>query len=249
MKKVKSLFIVLLPILILGACNPGPVEPIIPRDSIVITSVTIEVTATSAVIKVTVITNKSTTVFFEYGEVDYTKTVTANPNPVNGNMEVSAKISDLTPNTTYKFRVKTGKDLFLGDSTFVTKTEFELQFGESYKNGTVIREKTSNVPGLLAAKVDQSDSTKGMTYEEAIGACKNYGEGYYFPDSTEVKIIKRAYDSGILNNIVRIGVTIYLSSTVFAGNPDYIHELDFKSGKMGLTRKLSRANVRAVCKF
>ena len=248
MKKL-NLFIVLLPLL--GACKfaTEPPLPIIPPDSIVITSVTIEVTATTATIKTTVTTSKTTTVTVEYGVSSYANTVNATPSPINGSMSVSAKISNLTPNTTYKFRFKTVVG-YSGDSTFVTKNEFQI--GDSYKNGTVIRKKTSNVPGLVAALFDQSDSTRGLTLAEAIEACKRYGEGYRLPDSTELKVMLNAKNLGIIKNFVGPKFSPagpYLSCTVSPGNLDWVFFLGFNGGQKGWVSVNNYLYARAVCSF
>ncbi len=134
MKKILILFIVLLPIFI--GCNPAPVEPIIPPSSIVITSTTIEATATTVIIRTMVTTNKSTTMTVEYGIGSYINTVKANPSPIYGNMSVSAKIDNLTPNTTYNFRFKEeGSSNYFNNSTFTTKSE--LQVGDVYQGWTI----------------------------------------------------------------------------------------------------------------
>ena len=253
MRKLKLFLLPLL--LIFGACNHNPVEPIIPPSSIVITSITVETTATTVIIRTTVTTNKTTTMTVEYGE-GYVNSANTTPDPIKGSMSVSAKISNLTPNTTYPFRFKeAGSNNYFNGSTFTTKSD--LLVGDSYKNGIVAEVHMVNgvQHGLLVALVDQSDSTKGMTYAEAIVACAKYGEGYHLPDSTEAKIMKNAFDSGILNNIVKTGVTIYLSSTELKGNNDWIICIDMVkpllNGYIGnnCINKASRANVRAVCSF
>lgn len=67
------------------------------------------VTAFTAALNGTVnANNDSTQVRFQYGlDTNYGRTVTANPNPVAGvaNTAVNAEIGELTPNTTYHFRV------------------------------------------------------------------------------------------------------------------------------------------------
>jgi len=246
MKKL-NLFIVLLPLL--GACKfaTEPPLPIIPPDSIVITSVTIEVTATTATIKTTVTTSKTTTVTVEYGVSSYANTANATPSPINGSMSVSAKISNLTPNTTYKYRIKAGANYFFGDSTFVTSNQ--LQIGDTWKNGIVI----SINPGLLAAPVDLTPTWGvGLNYFAAKEVATKYGEGYRLPDSTEAKLIKKAKDMGILTNFVDPNYDsrgIYLTSTEMTGNTDWVFYIGMHTSLNGWINKGSSASSRAVCSF
>jgi hypothetical protein len=146
MKKIKLFILPLL--LILGACKQNPVEPIIPPESIVITSVTIEVTATTAVLKTTVTTSKTITMTVEYGVGNYTSTTNANPSSINGNMSVSARLSGLTPNTTYKYRIKAigNTTSYFNDSTFTTSSQ--LQIGDVYQEWTIF-----SVNPLLGFKI------------------------------------------------------------------------------------------------
>lgn len=255
----KYFFISLL--LILGACNHTPVEPIIPPDSIKITSTTIEVTATTAVIKITVSTNKSITVSVEYGVSSYANIVNATPNPINGSMSVSAKLSELTPNTVYKYRIKgSGAADYLSDSTFTTSSQ--LQIGDSYKKGIVIEVHTIGgiQHGLLASPVDQTTTGFGQnppnygaaTFIEAQQLCKNYGDGYRLPDSTEAKLMKKAKDAGILTNFVDPNydsLGIYFTSTEMLGNTDWVFYIGIHENFNGWINKRNSVSSRAVCSF
>ena len=231
--------------------------PIIPPDSIVITSVTIEVTATTAVIKTMVTTSKSTSIFFEYGVSNYTNTISTTPNPVNGSMSVSAKISDLTPNTTYKYRIKTvgSTTNYFNDSTFTTSSQ--LQVGDEYKKGIVIEVHTANgiQHGLLAAPVDLTPIWGiGMNYFAATEAAAKYAEGYRLPDTTEMKLVKNAKNLGILTNFVDPNYDsrgIYFTSTEEAGNKDWVFIVEmygYEKVKY-IIHKNSSASSRAVCSF
>ena len=247
---MKKFHLFILMFLFLAACKENSVDSTVTQPApVVLTKDADSVTATKAILVGEITGNAFAT--FEYGtSTSYGNTINAVPNYVNGKATVKATLVGLTPGTTYHFRARASNPAFVNgnDMTFVTGTQ--LQIGDSYKKGIVIEVHTTNgvQHGLLAAPFDQSDSTKGLAYAEALEACKNYGEVYYLPDSTDLKIMKKAFDSGILNNIVRIGVTLYLSSTISL-NSNWIHCLNFKNGEMGLINKLSRANVRAVCSF
>jgi hypothetical protein len=169
----------------LGACNNTTVEPITPPESITITSTAVEVTATTAVITTTVTTNKTVTVSVEYGAFDYTNQTDATPNPVSGNNTVSAKLSELSPNTVYKYRIKTvgeNTNYFDNSSTFTTSSQ--LQIGDSYKDGIIIYVHSINgvQHGLVAAIVDQTQkgfgqnppNYGGANFVQAQQLCANY---------------------------------------------------------------------------
>ncbi|MBM3701270.1 MAG: hypothetical protein FJW68_10235 [Actinobacteria bacterium] len=252
MKKILILFVVLFP-LFLGGCATEPPLPIIPPESIVITSTTVEeITATTVVIKTTVITSKSITVSFEYGVSDYINVVTTIPNPVvGGKMLVSAKISDLFPNTKYKYRIKTVGEItkYFSEPDFFFVTGNQLQIGNNHKNGIII----SINPNLVAAKTDLTP-TFGIrfNYFTATEEAKKYGEGYRLPDSTEMKLVKNAKELGILTNFVDPNYDshgTYFTSTEVAGNKDWVFFIEIHGNLKGLIHKNSSASSRAVCSF
>lgn len=254
MKKILILFIVSLS-LFLGGCDFPTEEPapIIPPESVSITSVSVEVTATTAVIKTTVTTNKSVTVSFEYGISDYINVVTTIPSPVDGKMSVSAKISNLSPDTKYKYRIKTVGETtkYFSEPDFFFVTSNQLQIGDSYKNGIII----SVNPNLIAAPVDLTPVWgAGLNYFAATEAAVKYGEGYRLPDSSEMKLVKNAKELGILTNFVDPNYDprgLYFSSTELRGSPDwmFIMEMHKPGGIKYILHKSNSASSRAVCSF
>jgi len=85
-------------------------------------------------------TNLSTTVTFEYGtSISYGNTTTATPNPVTGEnaTSVNAGITELTPGTTYHFRVKavsSGGISYGNDLTFTTLCTLPTAFTNAVTN-------------------------------------------------------------------------------------------------------------------
>jgi len=101
------------------------------------------ITTTGAILNGTVNANDlSTTVTFEYGTTtDYGSTATATQNPVSGhdNTAVSAAISDLSPGTTYHFRVKSVNSLgtvYGSDYVFITFNITDID-GNGYHTITI----------------------------------------------------------------------------------------------------------------
>ncbi len=140
MKKITYLFTVFL-LLVLGACNPGPTEPNVPPESIVIVTipfVEITTTITTASIKSTVNTNGPTSIAVEYGVGNYSSSGDFVPNSFSVNTIANAKLTNLMPNTRYQFRIKSvanGASKYLIDSSFTTSSQ--LQIGDSYNDGII----------------------------------------------------------------------------------------------------------------
>ena len=140
MRKILILFIALLPIFI--GCNHTPTDPIIPPESIVVTTVSfleIATTATTADIKSHVVTNGDVNISIEYGIGNYTNTTNTIPSSFSVSTAIGTKLTNLIPNTRYQFRVKavTGKKSvvkYIADSNFVTN---QLEVGDVYKDGIV----------------------------------------------------------------------------------------------------------------
>ena len=251
MKTLKVFFVLFL--ILLEACNPAPTEPNVPPEPVVIVTipfVEVTTTATTASIKSTVNTNGPTSIAVEYGVGNYGSSSNFVPNSFSVNTTANVKLTELTPDTKYQFRIKVmtvDGTKYIADSTFVTSSQ--LQIGDTWNKGVVI----SLNPRLLAAPVDQSDSTRGLNLAEAIEACKNYGEGYRLPDSTELKIMLNAKNAGIIKNFVgpefaRTG--IYISTTIMAGNPDWTFCIGFNdNGRKSWISVNNRAYARAVCSF
>jgi hypothetical protein len=188
----------------------------------------------------------------------YGTTVDAVPSSVSGNsfITVTANIEGLSLGTSYHCRVwgiSGGAEFYGNDSVFTT--ESKLKVGDHVDNGIVIYVDNNgqNKHGLLAAVVDQTDSTKGANFLQAPQLCANYGYGYRLPDSAELRQVRDARDAGILGNFVTIGVTVYLSSTENKGS-GWIFCLEFnKEDKFYNVypeiEKTGYLNIRAVKSF
>ena len=166
MKKVLYLFIVLL--LVLGACNHAPTEPIIPPESVVITTVSfieIVTTSTTADIKSSVNTNGSVYIAIEYGIGNYANVTNTIPSSFNVSTNVGIKLTNLIPNTRYQFRVKavTGTRSvvkYIADSSFVTKSQ--LQIGDSYEDGVIDSLDASGKHGSVIKQFPRSNWETAM---------------------------------------------------------------------------------------
>jgi uncharacterized protein (TIGR02145 family) len=133
MKKIFSINkVIFTAILLLIGCKkeppPGDTGSQYPQWPVVKTLKATSLKVTTATLNGTVnCSGLSTTVTFEYGTTtSYDSTVTASQSPVTGDgiRNVSADISNLTPFTTYHFRVKAENskwiNFYSSDSTFIT---------------------------------------------------------------------------------------------------------------------------------
>ncbi len=259
MKTLKVFFVLFL--ILLEACNSTSTEPTIPPEVIVtVPFIEITTTATTADIKSTVNTNGATSIAVEYGVGNYNNSTNAVPASFSVNTVVNTKLTELIPSTKYQFRVKavTGtKNVvqYITDSTFTTSGQ--LQIGDSYKKGIVIEVYTTNgvQHGLLAAPTDLTP-TFGVrfNYFTAVDYAAKYGEGYRLPDSTEMKLVKKAKEAGVLTNFVDPNYDsrgIYFTSTEVIGSIDWVYIMEmYGNGVIKyILNKNSSASSRAVCSF
>lgn len=100
----------------------------------------------------------TTTVTFEYGTTtNYENTITASQSPVTGNSNttVSASLADLSPTTTYHFRVKivnSSGTAYGSDMTFVTN----YIIGEEAYGGIIFYRDSTGKHGLVCTTTDLS---------------------------------------------------------------------------------------------
>ena len=251
---MKKYFFISLLLLIVGACKEDPVDPPVITSPVVITENFDNVISTVVEAKGTVIKDGGVPVL-ERGLIckktsePTSEKIIIVPGAIG---TFSALFKDLDPNTYYSFQAfakNTAGKVGYGEEKLV-KT-LNLQVGDPYKNGIIIEVHTNDgiQHGLVVAPFDQSDSTKGATLEEGKKLCAQYN-GYAVPDTTQLKLIKNAIESGVLlNNFQKDG--LYLSSTIFVGNPNWIFALLIKNGVMllGLTPILGHADIRGVLVF
>ena len=226
MKKINILFIVLL--LVLGACKSGPTDPIIPPESITITTVSfleIMTTATTADIKSSVNTNGAVNISIEYGIGNYTNTTNTIPSSFSVSTNIGTKLTNLIPNTRYQFRVKavTGtKSItkYIADSTFVTKSQ--LQIGDSYNDGVIDSLDASGKHGSVIKQFPRSNWETAMK-----------GNGQWILVSIDK--LKKIYTNRALLNLTTIpGDLCFWSSTPPPG-PDglaWAQIIDFATGPL-----------------
>jgi hypothetical protein len=244
MKKIKYLFIALL--LVIGACKENPTESPIENTPKVTPFISI-------VAKPDTIVLGATTNIAWATNLDSIKT-NWGYNTTSGSIAVAPVVT--TPFTLSG--VKNGvrytetRLVVVKQPIPIVDPPDELKIGNltSDKKGIII----SLNPNLIAAVIDQTDSTRGANFAEAIELCKNYGDGYHLPDSTELKLVKNAKDLGILTNFVSPVFApggIYISSTEQFGNTNWIFSIgmNLKNNLYGWLSKSSYANVRAVKSF
>lgn len=160
-----------------------------------------------------------------------------------------------TQTTTYSV-VAVGVDKKTTDTAFVTVTVTPqtIGLGNFYQGGIIFWLDNTSQHGLIAAVYDQSDSTKGLSFTQAIQACANYGSGYRLPDSTELKLLKNAKKAGFVKNFVGPvfdPVGLYISSTEMTGNSNWEFCIPFNNDGYpeGWINKNNPSNVRAVKSF
>ena len=226
MKKVLYLFIVLL--LVLGACKSGPTDPIIPPESVTITTVSfleIATTATTADIKSHVVTNGDVNISIEYGIGNYTNTTNTIPSSFSVSTAISTKLTNLIPNTRYQFRVKaiTGTKSvvkYIADSSFVTKSQ--LQIGDSYEDGVIDSLDSSKKHGSIIKQFPRSNWETAMK-----------GNGKWILVSIDK--LKKIYINKNLFNLVTIpGDPNFWSSTLHPdpGLSEWAQILNYETGPL-----------------
>ncbi len=226
MKKILILFIVSLPIFI--GCNHAPTEPIIPPESVTITTMSfleIMTTATTADIKSHINTNGDVNISIEYGIGNYTNTTNTIPSSFSVSTTIGTKLTNLIPNTRYQFRVKavTGTKSvvkYIVDSSFVTKSQ--LQVGDSYNDGVIDSLDASGKHGSIIKQFPRSNWETAMK-----------GNGKWILVSIDK--LKKIYINKNLFNLVTIpGDSNFWSSTLPLG-PDalaWAEIVDFETGPL-----------------
>ena len=135
---------------------------------IVITDIATGITSTGATLNGTVnANNSSTTVTFEYGPNSaYGTTVTADQSPVSGNSNTSVakRISGLSPNSTYHYRV-------VGQNTTGTTSGSDLTFTTRAEAATATTNAASSVTAsdaTLNGTVNANNSSTTVSFEYGL---------------------------------------------------------------------------------
>ncbi len=148
----------------------------LPNKPAVTTSSASSITQTAATLNGTVNPNGvNTTVQFDYGTSDsYGSTAVAIQSPVNGsnNVNVSANISGLTPNTLYHFRVEAANSagtVYSADSTFTTPPINVNQAVATTSSALSITQTTATLNGVV------NPNGSNATVEFEYGTSNGYG--------------------------------------------------------------------------